>query len=89
MLTWSSSRSSKQSNLSQETLQPGSARSRLGSRLSEQAGMPAIIPIPGVTTADRVKENATVVEISAEGMKEIDKISSRAEIVGDRYLLGA
>ena len=36
--------------------------------LSERPDMPAIIPIPGVTTADRVKENATVVEISGEGV---------------------
>ena len=53
--------------------------------LSEQPGMPTIIPIPGATTADRVKENSTVVELSAEEMKEIDEILSRAEIVGDRY----
>ena len=53
--------------------------------LSNQPGMPTIIPIPGATTADRVKENARVVELSAEEMKEIDEILARAEIVGDRY----
>ena len=53
--------------------------------LSKQPGMPIIIPIPGATTADRVKENATVVELSAEEMKEIGGVLSRAEIVGDRY----
>ena len=53
--------------------------------LSDQPGMPTIIPIPGATTAERVKENATGVELSAEEMKEIDEILSRAEIVGDRY----
>lgn len=53
--------------------------------LSKQPGMPTIIPIPGATTADRVKENATLVELSAEEMEEIDEILSRAEIVGDRY----
>ena len=53
--------------------------------LSKQPGMPTIIPIPGATTADRVKENATLVELSAEEMEEIDEILLRAEIVGDRY----
>ena len=53
--------------------------------LSDQPGMPTIIPIPGATTAERVKENTRVVELSAEEMKEIDEMLSRAEIVGDRY----
>ena len=53
--------------------------------LSDQPGMPTIIPIPGASTADRVKENTRVVELSAEEMKEIDEILCRAEIVGDRY----
>lgn len=53
--------------------------------LSKQPGIPTIIPIPGATTVDRVKENATVVELTAEEMKGIEEILAKTEIVGDRY----
>jgi pyridoxine 4-dehydrogenase len=47
--------------------------------------MPEVIPIPGATTVERVKENAAEVELDAEEMKEIDEILASCEVVGDRY----
>jgi len=53
--------------------------------LSKREGMPEIIPIPGATTVERVRENSTEVELTDEEMKEIDSILARCEVVGDRY----
>ena len=47
--------------------------------------MPEIIPIPGATTVDRVKENAVEVELTEEDMREIDSILANCEVIGDRY----
>lgn len=54
-------------------------------RLSRQEGMPEIIPIPGATTVDRVRENAVEIELTEEEMKEIDSILASCEVLGDRY----
>ena len=54
-------------------------------QLSDKPGMPLFIPIPGATTEERVKENTTEVRLEAEDMKEIDRVLSEVEIVGDRY----
>lgn len=54
-------------------------------QLSEKPGMPLFIPIPGATTEERVKENMTEVRLGTEDMKEIDRVLSEVEIVGDRY----
>ena len=53
--------------------------------LSHKDGMPEIFPIPGATTPERVKENATLVDLTEEEMKEIDEILSSFKVVGDRY----
>ena len=53
--------------------------------LSKQPGVPTIIPIPGTSNVDRVKENSTVIELTAEEMREIEDILGRTKIVGDRY----
>ncbi|KAK4695703.1 pyridoxine 4-dehydrogenase, partial [Lecanoromycetidae sp. Uapishka_2] len=53
--------------------------------LSKQEGMPEIIPIPGATTVERVKENSVVVMLSDEEMKEIDEILGSCDVIGDRY----
>lgn len=53
--------------------------------LSKQPGMPEIIPIPGATTAERVKENAAAVELTDAEMKDIQGILNNFEVVGDRY----
>lgn len=52
---------------------------------SERDGNPVIIPIPGATTAERVKENTTDVELSENDLKEIESILASVEIHGDRY----
>lgn len=45
---------------------------------------PYLIPIPGTTKTDRVKENfeAVNVELSSEEMKEIEEALSHMDIVG-------
>jgi len=52
---------------------------------SERNGNPVIIPIPGATTAERVKENLTEVELSENDLKEVDSILAGVEIHGERY----
>lgn len=47
--------------------------------------MPTIIPIPGATTAERVKENAGAVKLTKEELGEIDAILKSHEVAGDRY----
>lgn len=53
--------------------------------LSRRPGMPVIIPIPGATTAERVRENAKEVELSDEEMQEIDATLAKFEVKGTRY----
>ena len=53
--------------------------------LSKKKGMPTIIPIPGASSAERVKENAVEVKLSEEEMGDIDTVLARCEVVGDRY----
>lgn len=48
-------------------------------------GMPLIIPIPGASMAERVKENLVEVDLSENDLKEIDGLLASVEIVGDRY----
>lgn len=52
---------------------------------SGKEGLPTIIPIPGATTADRVRENMQEVELSEEDMKQIDGILASTVVIGDRY----
>jgi len=53
--------------------------------LGRRPGMPTIIPIPGATTPERVKENAVEIELSEEDINEIERILSEFKPVGDRY----
>lgn len=53
--------------------------------LSKQQGMPEIIPIPGATTAEHVKENSVEVMLSDEERKEIENILASSQVIGDRY----
>ncbi|TKA72626.1 hypothetical protein B0A55_05976 [Friedmanniomyces simplex] len=48
-------------------------------------GLPEMVPIPGATTEERVKENMVHVELSETDVKEIDALLESAEVVGDRY----
>ena len=52
---------------------------------SGRSGMPTIIPIPGATTAERVKENCVDVDLSENDIKEIDGLIESISIEGDRY----
>lgn len=51
---------------------------------AKKIGVP-VIPIPGATTAERVDENAKVLELTNEELSEIEKILKTIEIVGARY----
>lgn len=53
--------------------------------LSKRPGMPTIIPIPCATTAGRVNENAKIIDLTEEEMKEIDATLSKFEVQGARY----
>ncbi|KAI1654085.1 putative aldo/keto reductase [Daldinia decipiens] len=53
--------------------------------ISKRPGMPTIIPIPGATTAARVKENSKLVDITDEEMAEIDATLSKFKTAGERY----
>ncbi|KAI1142188.1 Aldo/keto reductase [Hypoxylon sp. FL0543] len=53
--------------------------------LSRRPGMPTIIPIPGATTAARVQENSTLVELTDQEMAEIDATLAKFKPVGERY----
>jgi len=53
--------------------------------IGKKEGMPLVIPIPGSTTASRVKENSTVVELGEEDLQEIEKLLANFEVKGGRY----
>ncbi|MBE3040982.1 aldo/keto reductase [Candidatus Bathyarchaeota archaeon] len=57
--------------------------------VARRPGMPDIIPIPGATTAERVRENAAVVELTDGEMAEIDAVLARFDVAGGRYPAGA
>ena len=52
---------------------------------SEKNGLPAIIPIPGATTKERVMENTKRVNLDPKDLEEIDQMMRRITIEGDRY----
>jgi pyridoxine 4-dehydrogenase len=52
---------------------------------SGKNGLPQILPIPGSSTEDRVKENAKEVDLSEEEIAEIDGILAKFTTKGDRY----
>lgn len=53
--------------------------------LSRRPGMPTIIPIPGASSAARVEENSTLVEITDEEMVQIDGILAKFTTAGKRW----
>lgn len=54
--------------------------------LAKRPGMPrTIIPIPGATTVERVRENAVLVDLSLDELDEIDATLAKMEIRGARY----
>jgi pyridoxine 4-dehydrogenase len=52
---------------------------------SATGGLPTIIPIPGATTVERVKENFHTVDLGENDVKEIDSLLAGFEIAGGRY----
>ncbi|KAK0618126.1 NADP-dependent oxidoreductase domain-containing protein [Bombardia bombarda] len=53
--------------------------------VSRRPGMPTIVPIPGASTVERVKENAVEVELTEDDMAEIERLLKEFAPVGDRY----
>ena len=53
--------------------------------LSKKKGMPTIIPIPGSTSAARVKENAVEVELTEADLRDINTTLANCKVAGDRY----
>ncbi|KAK3300915.1 NADP-dependent oxidoreductase domain-containing protein [Chaetomium fimeti] len=53
--------------------------------LGRRPGMPTIIPIPGASRPERVRENAVEVELSEEDMVQLEKIAKEFAPVGTRY----
>lgn len=52
---------------------------------SKKPGVPFLIPIAGARSPERVKENATTVELSDEDFKAIQAILDSFPVSGDRY----
>lgn len=53
--------------------------------LSGKPGMPLIVPIPGSTTASRVRENAVEVTLTPADLAGIDGILAKFTVMGRRY----
>ncbi|KAF9770059.1 hypothetical protein IL306_012439 [Fusarium sp. DS 682] len=53
--------------------------------LSRRPGMPKIVPIPGSTKPDRIRENATVIDLSDEDLADIDRLLASFTPAGERY----
>ncbi|KAL2161518.1 hypothetical protein VTH06DRAFT_8080 [Thermothelomyces fergusii] len=53
--------------------------------LNKRPGMPRIIPIPGASRPERVRENAVEVELSDEELAELDRLVRELAPVGARY----
>jgi len=54
-------------------------------QLSGKPGLPVIIPIPGATTVERIKENMEKVDLTDSEVAEIDAILKKIDVVGGRY----
>lgn len=52
---------------------------------SGRNGLPRFVPIPGATTAERVRENMVEVDLSENDLKEIDSVLASRKVVGERY----
>lgn len=53
--------------------------------LSRRPGMPVIVPIPGATTEERVRENSAPAELTDEDMDEIDETLGKYRVAGGRW----
>lgn len=52
---------------------------------SGRKGNPVILPIPGATTPSRIEENSKTVDLTEQGMDEIEGILKSFEVKGGRY----
>ena len=52
---------------------------------SNRPSLPAVIPIPGATTPDRVKENAKIIDLTDDEFVKINEIIQSFEVKGERY----
>lgn len=52
---------------------------------SQKPGMPKIIPIPGASSVERVRENSTIIKLTTEDLAEIDQIVTSFTPAGKRY----
>lgn len=55
---------------------------------SKRNGLGQIIPIPGSTTAARVKENSTPADLNEEDMAALEEILKKFTPIGERYPAG-
>ncbi|KAH7110413.1 NADP-dependent oxidoreductase domain-containing protein, partial [Dactylonectria estremocensis] len=53
--------------------------------LQRRPGVPTIIPIPGGTTAGKVRENAKRIDLNDEEMDALDATLAKFEVAGGRY----
>ncbi|KAF5706504.1 aldo keto reductase [Fusarium mundagurra] len=53
--------------------------------LSRRPEMPTIVPIPGSTKPDRIRENATIIDLTEEDLRDIDTLLASFTPAGDRY----
>lgn len=53
--------------------------------VAKRPGMPRIIPIPGSSNVDRIRENATVIDLTDADLAEIDQMVASFVPAGDRY----
>ncbi|KXJ91731.1 aldo/keto reductase [Microdochium bolleyi] len=60
-------------------------RTLSGRKGADGKTLPTIIPIPGATTAERVRENGKHFELTDEEMTQIDGILAKFPVVGERY----
>lgn len=54
-------------------------------RHDEHDGLPAVIPIPGTTSAARVRENTTEVKLTDDEFAALSKLANEFETKGERY----
>lgn len=54
-------------------------------QMGDKEGQPVIVPIPGATTAERVRENFKIVTLEQGEMDEINKLLEGFEVKGTRY----
>lgn len=48
-------------------------------------GLPQIVPIPGATTAERIKENMKPAQLSEDDMAALAEILKKFPVQGERY----